>query len=113
MENVCVLAALWVGLTLIATLLAIRFKTSAAPTEIVVGAVAQLIIGAFAIHGSLGAKPNWITFPAGSEAIVLTFLAIVGLDPAIFRTQWKEALVGGEVRTLARNGYEARRGHDA
>ena len=47
MENVWVLAALWVGLALIATLLAIWFKISTALTEIVVGTVAQFIIVAF------------------------------------------------------------------
>ncbi len=47
MENVWVLAALWVGLALIATLLAIWFRISTALTEIVVGTVAQLVIGGF------------------------------------------------------------------
>jgi len=57
MENVWVLAALWVGLALVATLLAIWFKISTALSEIVVGTVAQLIIGAvIGIHGGLGAK---------------------------------------------------------
>jgi len=43
MENVWVLAAIWVGLALIATLLAIWLKISTALTEIVVGTVAQLV----------------------------------------------------------------------
>jgi hypothetical protein len=47
MENVWVLAAVWVGLALIATLIAIWFKVSTALSEIVVGTVAQLVIGAF------------------------------------------------------------------
>lgn len=45
MENVWVLAALWVGLALLATLLAIWFEISTALTGIVVGTVAQLIMG--------------------------------------------------------------------
>lgn len=49
MENVWTLAALWVGLALVATLLAIWFKISTALTEIVVGTVAQLVIGAFVL----------------------------------------------------------------
>ena len=97
MENVWVLAALWVGLALIATLLAIWFRISTALTEIVVGTVAQLIIGAFIVHGGLGAKTNWIGFLAGTGAIVLTFLAGAELDPTIFRTKWKEALIVGLV----------------
>jgi hypothetical protein len=46
MHNVWALASLWVGLALLATLLAIWFKICTALTEIVVGTVAQLFIGA-------------------------------------------------------------------
>ncbi len=97
MENVWVLAAVWVGLALIATLVAIWFKISTALSEIVVGTVAQLIIGAFFMHGELGAKAPWVTFLAGTGAIVLTFLAGAELDPQIFRMKWKEATVIGLV----------------
>jgi glutathione-regulated potassium-efflux system ancillary protein KefC len=101
MENVWVLAALWVGLALIATLLAIWFKISTALTEIVVGTVAQLIIGAAFGSMSLGAKSPWITFLAGTGAIVLTFLAGAELDPAILRTKWKETSAVGLVGFFA------------
>jgi hypothetical protein len=46
MTNTWALSALWVGLALAATLLAIWFKISTALSEIVVGTVAQLVIGA-------------------------------------------------------------------
>jgi Kef-type K+ transport system membrane component KefB len=91
MQNVWVLASLWVGLALVATLLAIWFKISTALTEIVVGTVAQLIVGAFVMRGGLAAKSDWITFLAGTAAIVLTFLAGAELDPTIFRAKWKES----------------------
>lgn len=97
MENVWTLAALWVGLALIATLLGIWFKISTALTEIVVGTVAQLVIGAFVIRGGLGSSAAWITFLAGTGAIVLTFLAGAELDPTIFKTKWREATVVGLV----------------
>src|SRR5215472_9768678 len=97
MENVWVLAALWVGLALIATLVAIWFKISTALSEIVVGTVAQLVIGAFFVHGELGSKTPWVTFLAGTGAIVLTFLAGAELDPHVFRAKWKEATVVGLV----------------
>lgn len=97
MENVWVLAAVWVGLALVATLVAIWFKISTALSEIVVGTVAQLIIGAFFVHGELGAKSPWITFLAGTGAIVLTFLAGAELDPQVFRAKWKEATIVGLV----------------
>ena len=97
MQNVWALASLWVGLALVATLLAIWFKISTALTEIVVGTVAQLFIGALVGTAGLGAKSEWITFLAGTGAIVLTFLAGAELDPVIFRTKWKEAMVVGLV----------------
>ncbi len=101
MENVWVLAALWVGLALVATLLAIWFRISTALTEIVVGTVAQLIIGALVGLSGLGSSTSWITFLAGTGAIVLTFLAGAELDPTIFRTKWKEATVVGLVGFFA------------
>jgi glutathione-regulated potassium-efflux system ancillary protein KefC len=97
MQNVWALASLWVGLALVATLLAIWFKISRALTEIVVGTVAQLFIDALVGPVGLGAKSEWITFLAGTGAIVLTFLAGAELDRAIFRTRWKEAMVAGLV----------------
>jgi glutathione-regulated potassium-efflux system ancillary protein KefC len=97
MENVWVLASVWVGLALVATLVAIWMKISTALSEIVVGTVAQLVIGAFFMHGELGAKSPWVTFLAGTGAIVLTFLAGAELDPQVFRMKWKEATVIGLV----------------
>ena len=93
--NTWALSALWLGLALAATLLAIWFKISTALSEIVVGTVAQLVIGAFLAHGGLLGNTQWITFLAGTGAIVLTFLAGAELDPVIFKTKWREASVIG------------------
>lgn len=95
MTNAWALSALWVGLALVATLLAIWFKVSTALSEIVVGTVAQLIIGVILGTGGLQSNTQWITFLAGTGAIVLTFLAGAELDPAIFKTKWREALIVG------------------
>ena len=95
MGNTWALSALWVGLALAATLLAIWFRISTALSEIVVGTVAQLVLVAFLAHGGLLGNTQWITFLAGTGAIVLTFLAGAELDPAIFRMKWREALVIG------------------
>jgi glutathione-regulated potassium-efflux system ancillary protein KefC len=97
MENVWALASVWVGLALVATLLAIWLKISTALTEIVVGTVAQLAIGAIVGPKGLGAKTDWVTFLAGTGAMVLTFLAGAELDPESFRAKWKEATVIGLV----------------
>ena len=101
MEQVWLVAALWLVLALVATLLSIWFRISTALSEIVVGTVAQLIIGALIGTQALGATSSWITFLAGTGAIVLTFLAGAELDPAIFRTKWKEAFVVGLVGFFA------------
>ncbi len=94
-EQVWFLAALWLALALVATLLAIWFRISTALSEIVVGTVAQLIIGALAGSGAIGSTAPWITFLAGTGAIVLTFLAGAELDPSVFRRKWKEAFCVG------------------
>jgi glutathione-regulated potassium-efflux system ancillary protein KefC len=95
MMNTWVLSALWMGLALIATLIAIWFRMSTALSEIVVGTAAQLLIGAAFARGGLLGNTEWITFLAGTGAIVLTFLAGAELDPTIFRTKWREALIIG------------------
>jgi Kef-type K+ transport system membrane component KefB len=95
MDNPWFLAALWAGLALVATLLAIWFRVSTALAEIVVGTLAQLVIGATLGGAALGAQTPWVTFLAGTGAIVLTFLAGAELDPAVFRVKWKEAMVVG------------------
>jgi len=95
MANAWALSALWVGLALIATLLAIWFRVATALSEIIVGTVAQLIIGAFLGSGGLLASTQWVTYLAGTGAIVLTFLAGAELEPAIFQTTWREALLVG------------------
>ena len=97
MEQVWFIAALWFLLALVAVLFAGWFRIATALSEIVVGTVAQLIIGVAVGAEALGAKAPWITFLAGTGAVVLTFLAGAELDPAIFRTKWKESAVVGLV----------------
>jgi glutathione-regulated potassium-efflux system ancillary protein KefC len=95
MTGVWALATLWFGLAIIATLLSIWFRISTALTEIVVGTVAQLVIGALVGSTVLGTDEPWIKFLAGIAAIVLTFLAGAELDPQVFKLKWKEAVAVG------------------
>lgn len=101
MENVWFLAAVWAGLALIATLMAIWCRISTALSEIVVGMVAQAILVLIVGPHALDASSPWVTFLAGAGAIVLTFLAGAELDPSVFRQKWREALVVGFVSFLA------------
>jgi glutathione-regulated potassium-efflux system ancillary protein KefC len=97
MDQVWFVAALWLLLALVAVLVANWLKVSTALSEIVVGTVAQVVIGAIAGVAALGAKAPWITFLAGTGAIVLTFLAGAELDPGVFRAKWKESMAVGMV----------------
>jgi glutathione-regulated potassium-efflux system ancillary protein KefC len=95
MTGIWALAALWLGLALIASLLSIWLRISTALSEIVVGTIAQLIIGAAIGSAILGTDETWIKFLSGLGAIVLTFLAGAELDPAVFRLKWKKAAAVG------------------
>jgi Kef-type K+ transport system membrane component KefB len=101
MTEVWTLAALWLGLALIATLLAIWFRVSTALTEIIVGTAAQFILGGLIGANVLGTNESWVKFLAGLGAIVLTFLAGAELDPVVFRRNWKEASAVGLIGFFA------------
>src|ERR1019366_3727045 len=91
MTEIWAQAALWLGLALAGSLLSIWFRIATALSEIVVGTIAQLIIGALLGSALLAGDASWIKFLAGAGAILLTFLAGAELDPAVLRKQWKEA----------------------
>ena len=90
MTEVWARAALWLGLALVATLLSTWLGVATALSEIVVGTVAQLLIGVLVGRALLGTSEPWITFLSGTGAIILTFLAGAELDPVVFRAKWKE-----------------------
>jgi len=95
MSGIWAFAALWLGLALVASLVSIRLRIATALSEIVVGAIAQLLIGALVGGATLAADESWVKFLAGTGAIVLTFLAGAELDPHILRRKWKESMAIG------------------
>jgi Kef-type K+ transport system membrane component KefB len=97
MTEIWTQAALWLGLALIATLVAIKLRVATALSEIVIGTIAQLLIGATLGSALLAGDASWLKFLAGAGAILLTFLAGAELDPVVFRRQWKQATVIGLV----------------
>jgi glutathione-regulated potassium-efflux system ancillary protein KefC len=101
MTDVWTLAALWLALALIATLFAIWLRVSTALTEIIVGTIAQFILGGLIGADVLGTSEAWVKFLAGLGAIVLTFLAGAELDPIVFRRNWKEATAVGLIGFFA------------
>lgn len=78
------IAAIWMGLALLAALIAIRVGMPAALIEICVGFVGGNLLGL--------ASTDWIDFLAGFGAILLTFLAGAEIDPELMRTKWKVTL---------------------
>lgn len=101
MTETWALAVLWLGLALIATLVSIWLRVATALSEIVVGTLAQLLIGALVGTAVLGGDQGWIKFLSGTGAIVLTFLAGAELDPEVFRRKWKEATAVGLISFFA------------
>ena len=94
------LAALWLGLALVATLLSIWLRVATAMSEIVVGTVAQLLLGALIGSTVLGTDQSWIRFLSSTGAVLLTFLAGAELDPEVMRRSWKETFSVGMVGFL-------------
>lgn len=75
MTEIWTKAALWMALSLVATLVAIWLRVATALSEIVIGTVAQLVIGAALGSALLAADASWLKFLAGAGVILLTFLA--------------------------------------
>ena len=94
-------AALWLALALVATLLSISLRMATALSEIVVGTIAQLVIGVALGGALLAGDASWLKFLSGAGAILLTFLAGAELDPDVFREKWKEAVSVGLVSFAA------------
>ena len=89
MENANLIAALWIGLALIASLLSIRLGISVALIEIGVGVVGGNFLG---LHTT-----PWIDFLASFGAILLTFLAGAEIDPGSLRRHLRPSLAIGVV----------------
>ena len=89
MDNVYFVAAAWMGLALIASLVSIRLGISVALVEIFVGVLAGNFAG-------LQTTP-WIDFLAAFGAGLLTFLAGAEIDPDSLRRHLKASLTIGIV----------------
>jgi len=101
MQDVWILASIWICLALLSTFISVWLGIATALSEIVVGMIAQALIVSYLGGFSLGTSEPWITFLAGSGAIVLTFLAGAELDPSVFRVKWKEVFLIGLVAFFA------------
>jgi Kef-type K+ transport system membrane component KefB len=98
------IAATWIGLALLASLISIRFGLSVALVEILVGIVAgnlaHLLAHYFGLPWELKAT-EWISFLAGFGSILLTFMAGAEIEPAVLRRFFKESMSIGIVSFAA------------
>lgn len=95
MEQAFEIAAVWLGLAVLSTIIAAHLRVSMALVEICVGMVAALVADVGFSPGALGAQSDWLRFVASTGAVLLTFLAGAELDPAAMRTKLKEVSVVG------------------
>lgn len=93
MDNAYLIAALWIGLALVASLVSIRVGVSVALVEIGLGVVGGNVIG-------MPMTP-WIDFLAAFGAVLLTFLAGAEIDPASLRRRLRASLVIGAISFAA------------
>jgi Kef-type K+ transport system membrane component KefB len=89
MANVWLASALWLGLALLASIISIRVAMSVALVEIMVGAVADNLVGL--------QLTDWVNFLAGFGAILLTFLAGTEIDGQVVRKHFRSAMSIGIV----------------
>ena len=116
-ENVWFIAAVWMGLALIASLISIRTGISVALVEIFVGVVAGNlavgleggtlhvgIAGAGASAGHLHhmlQSTEWTNFLALLGSGVLTFLAGAEIDPVSLKANWRASVLIGALSFAA------------
>ncbi len=95
--NVYWIAAVWLGMALLASLISIRIGVSVALVEIVVAAVIGNIPGS----DQLVRETDFTAFLASIGSVVLTFLAGAEIDPESLRRQWRAAVSLGVVSFAA------------
>jgi Kef-type K+ transport system membrane component KefB len=91
--NIYYVAAIWLGMALLASVVSIWIAVPAALVEIVIGALAGNIPG-ISQHVT---QTGIVTFLASMGSLVLTFLAGAEIDPVSLRGHWKASLSIGAV----------------
>lgn len=91
--NVYYIAAVWVGMAFVASLISIRTGISVALVEIVVGAV----VGNLPHSSHYVQQAPFVVFLAALGSVLLTFLAGAEIDPVSLRRHWKASLSIGAI----------------
>jgi Kef-type K+ transport system membrane component KefB len=94
--NFYYVAAIWVGMALLASMISIKIAVPVALVEIVIGALAGNTPG---IEQHIS-RPEFVAVLASVGSLVLTFLAGAEIDPVSLRGHWKASLSIGFVSFL-------------
>lgn len=97
MEQIYLIASVWLALAVLSAIVAYHLRISIALIEICVGIIAGAIATKYFGADSFGNNLDWLRFLASAGAIFLTFLAGAELDPKVIKTKWKEVFVVGIV----------------
>jgi Kef-type K+ transport system membrane component KefB len=101
MEQVYVVATVWLALAVISAIIAYHLRVAIALVEICVGVIIAAIAGYLGKTESLGANSEWLRFLASAGAVLLTFLAGAELDPETLREKAKEVSIVGLIGFLS------------
>jgi Kef-type K+ transport system membrane component KefB len=93
LQNIWLIAAIWMALAFLGSLISIRFGIAAALVEIMLGILAGNFI---ALRSNV-----WIDFLAGFGSILLTFLAGAEINPAFLKRRWRPVISVGLLSFLA------------
>lgn len=92
MEHSYIVAAEWIFLALISSMISIRFGISVALVEIICG-----LLGSNIIHLEI---TSWVNFFASFGAVILTFLAGAEIDPTVLKKKIVESTSIGVISFL-------------
>ncbi len=101
MEQIFIIASIWLGLAVLSTIIAYHLKISIALIEICMGVAAAALANYFFGQNALGSNLEWLRFLAATGAVLLTFLAGAELDPKVISSKRKEVFVIGLIGFLA------------
>lgn len=101
MEHIFFTAGLWLGLAVVAAIIAYHLKISIALVEICVGVVVATILNQYGMGHLWNLNEEWLRFLASAGAVMLTFLAGAELEPEVVKKKLKEVSVIGLIGFMA------------
>ncbi len=101
MEQIFVIASVWLGLAVVSAIIAYHLRISIALVEICVGVAAGAVAASLGKTEALGSNLEWLRFLASSGAVLLTFLAGAELEPDVIKAKLREVSIVGLVGFFA------------